>query len=41
MLRKAVARTIEDLRNTIGCIVDALTPDECANCFAAAGCDPD
>ena len=41
MLRKAAARTIEDLSNTIGYIVDAFTPDDCANCFAAAGCDPD
>ena len=41
MLRKAAARTVEGLWNTIGHIVDAFTPDECANYFAAAGYDPD
>jgi transposase len=41
MLRKAAARTIEGLWNTIGRIVDTFTPDECANYFAAAGYDAD
>jgi transposase len=41
MLRKAAARTVEGLWNTIGHIVDAFTPDECANYFAAAGYEPD
>lgn len=41
MLRKAAARTVESLCNTIGDIVDAFTPDECANYFAAAGYEPD
>ena len=41
MLRKAAERTVEGLWNTIGCIVDAFTPHECANYFTAAGYDPD
>jgi len=41
MLRKAAERTVEGLWNTIGRIVDAFTPDECANYFTAAGYDPD
>lgn len=40
MLRKAAARTIEGLWATIGGIVGAFTPAECANYFAAAGYDP-
>mgnify|MGYP005846791333 FL=1 len=41
MLRKAAARTIEGLWNTIGRIIDAFSPAECANYFAAAGYDAD
>jgi len=41
MLRKAAERTVEGLWNTIGRIVDAFTPAECANYFAAAGYDAD
>ena len=41
MLRKAAARTVEGLWNTIRRIVGAFTPDECANYFAAAGYDAD
>ena len=41
LLRKAAPRTIEALRNTIGARVDLVTPNECANMFAAAGYDPD
>jgi transposase len=41
MLRKAAARTIEGLWDTIGRIVDTFTPGECANYFAAAGYDAD
>jgi transposase len=41
MLRKAAARTIEGLWNTIGRIVDTFTPAECTNYFAAAGYDAD
>lgn len=39
MLRKAAARTVEGLWNTIGRIIDAFSPRECANYFAAAGYD--
>ena len=39
MLRKAAARTVEGLWNTIGRIIDAFSPAECANYFAAAGYD--
>jgi transposase len=39
MLRKAAARTVESLWNTIGRIVGTFTPTECANYFAAAGYD--
>ena len=41
MLRKAAERTVDALWNTIGRIVDAFTPAECANYFAAAGYDAD
>ena len=40
LLRKAAERTIEGLWSTIGRLVDAVTPDQCANFFAAAGYDP-
>jgi transposase len=40
MLRKAATRTVETLWSAIGRIVDAFTPAECANYFAAAGYDP-
>jgi len=39
MLRKAAARTVEGLWNTIGRIIDAFSPAECANYFTAAGYD--
>jgi transposase len=41
MLRKAAARTVEGLWNTIGRIINAFTPDECTNYFATAGYDAD
>jgi transposase len=41
LLRKAAERTIEGLRNVIGALLPAFTPQECANSFAAAGYDPD
>jgi transposase len=41
LLRKAAERTVEGLWTTIGRLVDAVTPNECANFFAAAGYDPD
>ena len=37
MLRKAAARTVEGLWNTIGRILDAFSPAECANYFTAPG----
>jgi transposase len=40
-LRRAAARSVEALRDTIGRIVASFTPTECANYFAAAGYDPD
>ena len=41
LLRKAAARTIDDLWDTIAQSLDAFTPTECANFFAAAGYDWD
>ena len=38
---KAAERTVEGHWTTIGRFVDAVTPDEAANFFAAAGYDPD
>lgn len=37
LLRKAAKRTVEGLRNTIGALLPAFTPQECENFFAAAG----
>lgn len=37
ILRKAAARTLEDLWDAIGQALDAFSPEECANYFAAAG----
>ena len=39
LLRKAAERTVAGLWDAIGRLVDAFTPDECANYFAAAGYD--
>lgn len=41
ILRKAAARTVEGLWSAIKNALDAFTPDECRNYFAAAGYDPD
>lgn len=41
LLRKAAERTREGLWTAIGRLIDAITPDECANFFAAAGYEPD
>lgn len=41
LLRKAAERTPDGLWNTIGRIIDTLTPTECQNYFAAAGYDPE
>ena len=39
LLRKAAARTKDDLWRAIGQAIDRFTPTECANYFAAAGYD--
>ena len=39
LLRKAAARSLDDLWRTIGTAIDTFTPAECANYFAAAGYD--
>ena len=39
LLRKAAERTVEGLWAAIGRFVEAFTPQECANFFAAAGYD--
>lgn len=41
LLRKAAARTIDDLWNAIRDALPEFTPDECANYFKAAGYEPD
>ena len=41
LLPKAAARTKEALWQTIGQLLDAFTPDECANYFSAAGYEPE
>ena len=41
LLRKAAARTVEGLWAAIGRLIDTITPDECANFFAAAENEPD
>lgn len=41
LLRKAAERTVDGLWTTIGRLVDAVTPDDAANFFVAAGYDPD
>jgi transposase len=41
MLRKAAARTVEQLWRAIGECLDAFTPNECANYFANCGYDAD
>ena len=39
LLRKAAERTIDGLWQRIGLLLDAFTPQDCANWFAAAGYD--
>ena len=39
LLRKAAARTLDDLWRVIGRSLDTFTPQECANYFEAAGYD--
>lgn len=41
LLRRAAARTIEELWRVIGNCLDAFSPSECANYFARAGYDAD
>ena len=41
LLRKAAERTIDALCTTIGRLLDALTPTECANYFRAASYEPE
>jgi transposase len=41
LLRKAAARTIPELWDTIAESLNHFTPQECKNYFAAAGYDPD
>ena len=39
LLRKAAARTVDQLWSAIANAIDAYTPQECANYFTAAGYD--
>jgi transposase len=41
LLRKAAARTYDDLWNAVGHVCDLFTEDECLNYFKAAGYKPD
>ncbi|MHB8285948.1 MAG: transposase, partial [Caulobacteraceae bacterium] len=41
LLRKAAARTVDQLRRAIGIAIDAISPNDCANYFTAAGYDPE
>jgi transposase len=41
LLRAKAERTIDALWTTVGTLVPAFTPAECANCFQAAGYEPD
>ena len=41
LLRKAAARTVDELWGAVASAIDTFTPTECANYFAAAGYDAD
>ena len=41
LLRKAAARTRDALWEAVGSLIDAFTPQECANYFEAAGYEPE
>ncbi len=41
LLRARAKRTVDALWTTTGELIPAFTPAECANCFAAAGYEPD
>lgn len=40
LLRKAAARTRDELWDTIGTLLEAFTPDECQNYITASGYEP-
>ncbi|MHB8287382.1 MAG: IS630 family transposase, partial [Caulobacteraceae bacterium] len=39
--RKAAARNVDQLWRAIGTAIDAISPNDCANYFTAAGYDPE
>jgi len=41
LLRKAAARTVDELWETIAQAIDAFEPEECSNYFSAAGYEQD
>ncbi|WP_010508458.1 transposase, partial [Komagataeibacter europaeus] len=41
LLRARAARTVTTLWDAAGSVLDAFTPDECANFFTAAGYEPE
>mgnify|MGYP002054881754 FL=1 len=41
LLRKAAARTVDDLHQAVANAIDAITPAECVNYFKACGYHPD
>ena len=41
LLRKAAARTVDQLWKAIASAIDALTPGDCVGYFTAAGYEPD
>lgn len=41
LLRKAAARTVDDLYQAVASAIDAITPAECGNYFQACGYDLD
>jgi transposase len=41
LLRKAAARTIDELWSVVAACLQAFKPDECVNYFEAAGYDPE
>ena len=41
LLRKAAARTMDDLWNAIAAAIKSFTPSECANYFTACGYEPE
>jgi len=38
LIRKAVARTCQALWKKVGAVCDLFQPQQCRNCFTAAGC---